>query len=320
MPAQPPNPRISLAISSCLTGAKVRYNAAHKYSALCMEHLQPWIEWLPLCPEMAIGLGTPRPPIQQQQPSAKAITALDVVNVQTPSISHGVALQHYAQQVAQQLQQHAVAGYVLMQKSPSCALSSSTIFYPQGQLSAQPGFFIRCLQQHLPLLPMIEQQQLEQPELQLHFFYRVQCYYQWQQLIQQPLQPAALYHFHSCYKYLLMARDPACYKRLGQQLAMAAKQPLSGEFLAHYIHQLLQALALPAQRGREYNALLHIKGYLKQLTASETQQLDTALSAFQQQQQTLPQVLLLFQQLLARYPQPYLQQQVLLFPWLPLLS
>ena len=50
-------PRI--AISACLTGHSVRYNGGHKASDLCRMQLEEHFDWLPVCPEVAIGLGVP---------------------------------------------------------------------------------------------------------------------------------------------------------------------------------------------------------------------------------------------------------------------
>ena len=54
----PHKPKI--AISACLVGQEVRFNAGHKASKLCNETLAKYFDFVPLCPEMAIGLGVPR--------------------------------------------------------------------------------------------------------------------------------------------------------------------------------------------------------------------------------------------------------------------
>ena len=54
----PHKPKI--AISACLLGAEVRFNGGHKESRLCSQALSQHFEFVPLCPEVAIGLGIPR--------------------------------------------------------------------------------------------------------------------------------------------------------------------------------------------------------------------------------------------------------------------
>lgn len=55
---------IRLGVSSCLLGARVRYDGGHKHDRYVSEVLGERCEWVPVCPEFEIGLGIPRPPIQ----------------------------------------------------------------------------------------------------------------------------------------------------------------------------------------------------------------------------------------------------------------
>ncbi|HCO58944.1 MAG TPA: hypothetical protein DIT58_02025, partial [Porticoccaceae bacterium] len=59
--------RPQLGISSCVTGQAVRYDAGHKRSTFCVDVLGEHVDFLPLCPEMAIGMGSPRPTIRLVQ-------------------------------------------------------------------------------------------------------------------------------------------------------------------------------------------------------------------------------------------------------------
>ena len=53
-----------IGISACLLGENVRFNGGHKQSQLCSEVLAEYFDFLPLCPEVAIGLGIPRETIR----------------------------------------------------------------------------------------------------------------------------------------------------------------------------------------------------------------------------------------------------------------
>ncbi|HAW6483902.1 TPA: DUF523 domain-containing protein, partial [Salmonella enterica subsp. enterica serovar Enteritidis] len=48
-------------ISGCLTGATVRFDGGHKRMDFVMNSLAPWVDYKPICPEVAIGLPVPRP-------------------------------------------------------------------------------------------------------------------------------------------------------------------------------------------------------------------------------------------------------------------
>ena len=107
---------IKVGISACLLGEPVRFNGGHKESRLCSETLARHFEFVSVCPEVAIGLGTPRQPIRlvgdPDHPRAvgSVHAELDVTD----------ALTAYGQQVATEL--HDICGFVLMQKSPSCGM------------------------------------------------------------------------------------------------------------------------------------------------------------------------------------------------------
>jgi uncharacterized protein YbbK (DUF523 family) len=54
-------PRVG--ISRCLIGDDVRYDGTNKRNAAVFE-LTPLVEWVPVCPEVEVGMGVPREPIQ----------------------------------------------------------------------------------------------------------------------------------------------------------------------------------------------------------------------------------------------------------------
>src|SRR5512138_2640679 len=56
--------RIRIGVSACLLGRKVRYDGQHKRDAFLVEVLDPFVEWVPVCPELELGLGVPREPVR----------------------------------------------------------------------------------------------------------------------------------------------------------------------------------------------------------------------------------------------------------------
>ncbi|WP_156493568.1 DUF523 domain-containing protein, partial [Oleiphilus sp. HI0125] len=60
----PDKERILIGISSCLLGEKVRFDTGHKHHSYISNTLGQYFTFHPFCPEMAIGLGTPRETIR----------------------------------------------------------------------------------------------------------------------------------------------------------------------------------------------------------------------------------------------------------------
>ncbi|MGD2206271.1 MAG: DUF523 domain-containing protein, partial [Anaerolineae bacterium] len=53
-------PAIRLGISTCLLGEQVRYDGGHKLDPFLVNTLGQFVEWMPVCPEVEMGLPTPR--------------------------------------------------------------------------------------------------------------------------------------------------------------------------------------------------------------------------------------------------------------------
>lgn len=51
--------KIRLGVSACLLGAKVRYDGGHQFNHYLNDVLGEYVEYVPVCPEVEVGLPTP---------------------------------------------------------------------------------------------------------------------------------------------------------------------------------------------------------------------------------------------------------------------
>ncbi|MYA80855.1 MAG: DUF523 domain-containing protein, partial [Acidobacteriia bacterium] len=51
---------LRIGISSCLLGETVRYDGGHKRDRFLVDTLGGYVEWVPVCPELEVGMGVPR--------------------------------------------------------------------------------------------------------------------------------------------------------------------------------------------------------------------------------------------------------------------
>ena len=110
--------KIPIGISACLLGEAVRFDGGHKRLAFAVEQLAPYVRFEPVCPEMAIGLPTPRPalrPVKQAQPWP-AMRYSNDAGVDLTEEMRGFSAQRVA------ALQH-LCGYIVCAKSPSCGPS-----------------------------------------------------------------------------------------------------------------------------------------------------------------------------------------------------
>ena len=298
-----------LGISACLLGAEVRYNGGHKESRLCSRTLNEYFDFVPLCPEVAIGLGTPREPIRlvgdPQAPRAVG-TVNRTVDVTAP-------LAAYGERVAEE--QTELCGYIFMQQSPSCGLHRVKVYQDNGRPS-EPGrgIFAAAFCARHPVLPVEEDGRLNDPILRENFITRVFAYAEWQQLRREGLTRHRLIAFHSRYKYLLMATHPMQYKALGRLLGNLAQHDLN-ELAPRYFSQLMAALKNCATRRTHSNVLQHLSGYLKQnLSREDKAEIQQLISQYRQGVVPLVVPMTLLKHHLRRHPDQYIAQQVYLQP------
>lgn len=311
MNAFPPSGKPRLAISACLTGLNVRYNAGHKASSLCLELLDQHFDWVPLCPEVAIGLGTPREPIRLVgDPEHPAVTGTrnNVTDFAGP-------LRAYGAQMADELDD--ICGYIFMQKSPSCGLERVKVYQEDGRPAHQNGrgAYAAAFCERRPDLPVEEEGRLHDPVLRENFIARVYAYADWRQLLRQGLSRGALIRFHARYKYLLMAHNPQAYRGLGRLLGSMSRDDDPAQLGPRYFSQLMQALRRCASRGTHGNVLQHLRGYLRNdLGQADKAELQQVIGQYQKGVVPLVVPLTLLKHHLRRHPDPYLLQQAYLQP------
>lgn len=233
---------IRIGVSSCLLGQEVRYDGGHKRNVFMLSNLSPYFEFVPYCPEVAIGMGVPRPPIRL----VRRDDAVRAVGIQDPAMDKTDALRDYAFEVSGQLQ--AISGYILKKDSPSCGMERVRVFdHNNVPAKTGSGIYAATLMDCLPNMPFEEEGRLMDPVLRENFIERVFIYYRWQQLLHEGLTPATLVDFHSRHKFNVLAHDEPAYRRLGQLVADAGKEQLDS-LAGRYIDILMQALKnrLPA--------------------------------------------------------------------------
>lgn len=163
---------IRIAVSSCLLGEKVRYDGSDKYDDFIAQNLGKIFEFVSICPEIAIGLGVPRPPIKLEGTPAHP----RAVGVYDPAIDVTDALIDYGKKLANEL--GTVSGFIFKSQSPSCGLDSTEIFQEGHPALLGSGLFALTIRQALPALPVIDEVQLAVLEKRDRFLEQIFTYHQ----------------------------------------------------------------------------------------------------------------------------------------------
>jgi len=160
-------PRVG--ISACLLGQEVRFDGGHKRDSFLTDDLGTYVEWVPVCPEVEVGMGTPREPLRLVRESGTT----RMITVHT-RIDYTDSMNQWARRRVAALARQDLDGYVLKSKSPSCGMLNVDIFTPAGEVARDGrGLFAAVLLETLPMLPVEEESRLHDSRLRQQFLERV---------------------------------------------------------------------------------------------------------------------------------------------------
>ncbi len=303
------NKEISIGISACLLGAKVRFDGGHKRDRYINDLLSQHFRFVPFCPEVAIGMPTPREPIRlvDEQGNIRAVGTRDA------SQDFTVQLTGYGAKVADSID--TLCGFVFKKDSPSCGMERVKV-YVDNRMPERKGrglFAAQIMQRH-PLLPVEEEGRLNDPVLRENFINRVFVFSRWKELQHVGITKAALIDFHTRHKYLLLAHNQQAYRQLGRILASMKDYDLS-TLAQQYIERVMAILKKRASRKTHVNVLQHLVGFLrpKLNNYDRVEMLDT-INAYARGEYPLIVPITLLKHHFRCNPHPFVDRQVYLDP------
>src|SRR5262245_25993874 len=108
---------VRIGISACLLGERVRWNGDHKRDAFLVDTVGRFVEFVPVCPEMELGMGSPRPPLRLVRDGSDR-SAIRLVEVESGA-DHTAAMERWASRRLRELESVELCGFVLKKDSPS---------------------------------------------------------------------------------------------------------------------------------------------------------------------------------------------------------
>lgn len=313
-----------MGISACLAGQEVRFDGASrrfKQRAL----FESLAELQSFCPEVAIGLGTPRQTLRLVDVGDK-VDAGDKVNAGGKSearpnievrqnkgdLELSRPLAEYADAIADRIEAAGdFTGFIVCKGSPSCGMEGVKRYTAEGHMIAQDaqGAFTQRLMERLPWLPIEEDGRLNDRGLRESFLTRIHVMQRWHESMASGVTAAALLSFHRRHKFLLLAHNQPTYRRLGRKLAN-----LSGDKLpavaADYLCDLMQGLRTVPTHGNHANVLMHLQGYVKAgLSSIERGELSDTILAYRRREVARHAPLALLRHHLMNHPNSYALSQ-----------
>lgn len=296
--------KIPVGVSACLLGENVRFDGGHKRLPFAVDELSPFVRFEAVCPEMAIGLPSPRPTLRL----IKQGDDVALVNSRDGEGDVTQKMRDFSKQKVASLEH--LCGYLVCAKSPSCGMERVKVYTEHDARKSGVGIFTQQLMAHMPWLPVEEDGRLYDAELRENFVERIYALHEFNQLWKSGLTRGALVAFHSRYKLSLLAHSQPEYRELGRFVAAMEQWESLDEYAHEYRNRFMALLKHKASRRNHTNVLQHVQGYFRrQLTSSQRQELADLILRYRQGTQPLLAPITLLRHYLKEYPDSYLAGQ-----------
>ncbi|WP_462325706.1 YbgA family protein [Desulfoplanes sp.] len=303
--------KIRVGVSACLMGESVRYDGSHKHSRLLTDVLGPYLEYVPVCPEVGCGMPIPREALRLvgNDPGIPRLVT------RKTNIDYTERMQTWGKKELERLATLDLCGFIFMPKSPSSGMERVKVYNDKGvPVSKGVGIFARMFMDRFPLLPVEENGRLHDSGLRENFVRRLFVLKRWRTMLDRGRTMGNLVDFHTRHKYMIMSQYPKGYSEMGRLVA-GGKELETEELFETYFTMLTRALSLKTTVKKNVNVLMHIMGYFKRdLTPDEKQELLGIIEQYKNGHVPLIVPITLLNHYVRKYEQKYLAEQWYLHP------
>ena len=302
-----PKPRI--VISKCIEFDHCRYNG-QIISSDQVKELESFIDFIPICPEIEIGLGVPRDPIRiifqkGQRRLVQPTTTKDVTK----------SMNNFINSFVTSLKD--IDGFILKSRSPSCGIKEVKIYPSESNvppIKQSAGFFGEAILHQFPYHAIEDEGRLRNHSIREHFLRKIYTFASFR-TVKQNKEIHELIDFHTNNKFLLMAYNQKELKNLGQIIASSDKKSRT-KTIQNYETHLQQAFLKAPYCTRNINVLMHSLGYVsKHLSKNEKQFFLTSIEQYRTGKMSLASLNSIFKSWIIRFEQEYLDRQTFFNPY-----
>ncbi len=241
-------------VSRCLGFENCRWNGLTITDDF-IEKLKPHVEYVTVCPEVAVGLGVPRDPV-------RVVRARGELHMMQPATKRDVTdeMTRFCRKFLETL--GGVDGFILKSRSPSCGIKDVRIYAGLERQSATgkgSGFFGAAVLNTFPMLPVEDEGRLRNFTIREHFLKRLFTFARFRN-IERTKRMRDIVQFQAENKFLLMTYSEKEFRIMGRIVANKEKKPAVLVYDEYHLH-LQQALVKPPRKGTYVNVLMHAMGH-----------------------------------------------------------
>lgn len=301
--------RPRVVVSRCLGFDHCRWNGEMITSEV-VRMIAPYVDFLPACAEVEIGLGVPRKPVRivREQDGDRLVqheTGLDVTG----------RMERFAASFAGTLRE--VDGFLLKSRSPSCGIRDAKVYRAGGTgdvLGKTAGVFAAAMAARFPHLPAEDEGRLRNRRIREHFLTRLFTLAAFRE-VRAGGDLHELAAFHTANKLLLMAYSQKEMRELGRIVANPEREAFP-EVAQRYGDHMNAALSRAPRYTANINVLLHALGRFRGglSPAEKTFFLDT-LEQYRLDRVTICPNLTILRGWIVRFGDDYLREQTFFSPF-----
>ncbi|WP_216829170.1 YbgA family protein [Alkalihalobacterium elongatum] len=296
-------------VSKCIEFSACRYNG-DKLTDQTVHNLKPFVEFIPVCPEVEIGLGTPREVIRlvadgEQDLLVQPKTGKDLTNV----------MEEFAENFLADLKD--VDGFILKNRSPSCGITDVKVY---SGLEKSPtvrtgsGAFTSKIFEYYPKTTIEDEGRLKNFKIREHYLTKLFTTTDFKK-VKSTLKLNHLNDFHKRNKYLFMAYNQKRLKLLGQILSNKEKRPIEETF-SLYEEELFQLFSRIPRYTSNINVCQRIFGYFSpHLSTKEKEYFLETLEKYREKKLPISSVVSILKAWAYRFENDFMLEQTFFEPY-----
>ncbi len=297
-------------ISRCIEFESVRWDG-QIISSDFVKSLIPFVEFIPICPEVEIGLGVPRDPIRIVQVNGE----LRLIQPKT-NLDLTEKMRSFTDSFLGSLED--IDGFILKSRSPTSAIKDAKI-YPTTEktvapTSKGPGFFGTAVLERFSNLAVEDEGRLRNPRIKEHFLTKLFTLTAFRE-VKTSDSLRKLVKFHSENKLLFKTYNQKESRTLGKIVANQKKKRFP-EIIGDYEEHLSETLKRPPRCGSNINVMMNAMGYFSdKLSKEEKKFFLDSLEKYRAGKLPLSVITSLLKLWIIKFKEEYLMKQTIFEPY-----
>ncbi len=305
--------RPQILISKCIEFCNCRYNGDLIHS-IAVADLKKYVDFIPVCPEVEIGLGVPRTAVRIVEDEDEN---LNLVETGTGK-NYSKKMRSFAEYYLDSIKMEEIDAFLMKRSSPSCGYKDAKVYKtiskgpPMRKNSS--GFFTQVIENKFKGKIIETEGRLTNFNIREDFYTKIFMMSEFRE-ISKGKRMRDLVEFHTNNKFLIMSYSSSHLKKLGNIAANRNKEKAEAVF-EEYGKELQLALNRTRRVTANINVIMHLMGFFSEkVTKGEKDFLLERIEKYRNKMLPLSVLVSIIEVWVVRFAQEYLRAQSIFNPF-----